>query len=121
MQIETLLDEPKERALELLGKPNAVGKVSVNQSKLVRSPKDRSEIPVIKSAQFEEFTVQELASGSIEVLKAGEIVDVAKPELRRIASKLGLSVLNSNGNPMNTRQVGSMVIRELQSKVEADA
>lgn len=115
MQIETLLDSSVDEARAILGSPNAAGKVSINQSKLVRKPKDQSEIHVIRSANFEDFTMQELAAGAIEILRSGEVVSVVKPVLRRIASKLGLSIQNISGNPLNTRQLGIMIIRELQS------
>jgi len=121
MQIETLLDKSVEETWELLGKPNSAGRVSVNQSKLVKKPKIRSEIPVIRSAEFEEFTVQELATGTIELLSTGKLVNIAKPELRRIAAKLGISIQNSRGNPHNTRQLGSMIIRELRARAGMDA
>ncbi|MEQ8790524.1 MAG: hypothetical protein RIC55_29780 [Pirellulaceae bacterium] len=116
MQIETLLDESKDKALEILGEPKPTGRLSVNLSKLVRPPKDRSEIPVVRTAQLENITIQELASGSIEVLDGDELVIPAKPTLRKIAAKLGVSVTNSNGNSINTRQLGSTLIREIQAK-----
>jgi hypothetical protein len=34
-----------------------------------------------------------------------------KPALREIAGKLGINILNSNGNPFNTRQLGTLVIK----------
>ena len=116
MQIETLLDKSIDETRELLGKSNSAEKISINQSKLVKKPKDRSEIPVVRSTEFKKFTVQELATGTIEVLRNGKLINIAKPELRSIAAELGLSVMNGSGNPFNTRQLGSMIIRELQGR-----
>lgn len=116
MQIETLLDKPKSRVQKILGKPNSTGKISIHLSKLVSPPKEKKESQIVKSAQFEEFTIQELASGTICVFKYEKLVDISKPELRTIASRLGLSIYNNNGNALTTRQLGSMIIREIQGK-----
>ena len=117
MQIETLLDKAVDEARELLGNPKGpAGKISVNQAKLVRKPKDRSEIPVVQAANFKAFTLQELASGTIELLRDGKPVQVVKPELRALAAKLGVSIHNANGNPLNTRQLGTVLIRELRDR-----
>ena len=57
------------------------------------------------------YVVRELDSGSIEVLDGGVSVVPAKPVLRTLAVDLGVSLLNANGNPLNTRQLGSQIIR----------
>ena len=51
---------------------------------------------------------------TIEVEQAGALVVPAKPVLRALAQRLNLSLLNANGNPYNTRQLGSQVITTIQ-------
>lgn len=111
MQIETLLNEPKEKAIELMGIPSSNGKVSISLSKLLSVSKERFDIPVIKAAYSEPFTIHELENGTIEILRNGEVISPAKPILRELAAKFSIGLLNSNGNPYNTRQLGSMLIK----------
>lgn len=117
MQIETLLDKPKEKAQKLFGHPSSVGKVPVQLSKLTSKVAEGLQAPVVRSAQLDEFVIQELASGTIKVMKYGRPVEVAKPELRTVASRLGIGIYNGNGNALTTRGLGSMLIRELQGRV----
>ena len=64
---------------------------------------------------FGRYTIRELESGSIEVTRDGSEVRPAKPSLREIASELNLGLLNRNGNPLNTRQLGRLVIDRISS------
>lgn len=115
MQIEILLNEPKDAAVELMGNISSNGKMSISLSKL-RSPiTEKLNIPVIKIAEFESFTIQELENGTITVCSNGEIISPSKPVLRQIALHFNLSPLNGNGNPYNTRQLGSLVIKAINS------
>lgn len=41
--------------------------------------------------------------------------EVAKPALRDLATSLGVSLVNNNGNPRNTRQLGSEIIVAIQT------
>jgi hypothetical protein len=40
-----------------------------------------------------------------------QLISPAKPALRKIAGKLGINTLNSSGNPFETRQLGTSVIK----------
>ena len=64
-------------------------------------------------ADYKGYTIQELENGSIEVFKDGEKISVVKPILREIAEQISLSITNRNGNPYNTRQLGTLIIKEL--------
>lgn len=65
-----------------------------------------------------EFTLRELASGSVEVWRADTLLQPAKPILRQLAEQLGVSQQNSSGNPLNTRSLGRHLIDQLsQGKV----
>jgi hypothetical protein len=114
MQIEILLNEAIEKAQALMGNINTNGKVSISLSKLINKPKDRSDIPVIRTVYKDPYTIQELENGTIEVVINNELLSPAKPVLRALAGKLNISLLNSNGNPLNTRQLGSSIIKVLQ-------
>ncbi|MGF1717923.1 hypothetical protein L4D08_23975 [Photobacterium chitinilyticum] len=116
MQIETLLNEPKRIALELMSKENSSGKVTIALSKLLTTQKEQCDVPVLKSVPFNSYVITELENGTIQVMKDNELVSPAKPILREIAVSFNINILNANGNPHNTRQLGSLVIRAIQAK-----
>ncbi|MDR9828200.1 hypothetical protein RCJ22_21640 [Vibrio sp. FNV 38] len=116
MQIETLLNEPKSVACELMSQENAAGKVTIALSKLLTAKKSCAEIPALKTAIFGSYDIVELENGTIQVFQYGEAVIPAKPILREAAQHFSINVLNGNGNPHNTRQLGSLVIRAIQSE-----
>jgi len=67
---------------------------------------------------YNDYVVRELESGTIEVQRAGLSVGPVLPVLKVLALELNVPLLNSAGNPLNTRQLGSQVIRtisEMQS------
>ena len=115
MQIETLLNETIDKATEMMGKPASNGKVSISLSKLLTQPKERSDIPVIRVASSTPYTVQELENGTIEVIENGEKISPAKPVLRKLAAQFNIGLLNSNGNQYNTRQLGNLLIKAINS------
>lgn len=70
-------------------------------------------IQPIREVRFRQYTVRELESGSIEVQRDGRRVAPTKPVLRELASELGVGLYNRSGNPMNTRQLGSLIITRI--------
>ena len=110
MQIEMLFDGGVSEAINLMGAENSQGRSSISLSKLIRTPKPASELKAIRVAEYGNRKIRELENGSIEVYVNGELSPVAKPELRALASELKLGILNSNGNPYNTRQLGALMI-----------
>jgi len=82
-------------------------------SKLLSSPVLQRNLLKVKEVLWHNYKIVELENGTIEVLLNNKLVTPSKPHLRDIAKKLGLSILNGNGNPLNTRQLGSMLIKEL--------
>lgn len=114
MQIETLLDASALDAAKLLsnsgGKQNlSLGKLR-RGSRVVRPIEDQK---VVAEAVHEPYLIKELESGSILVVTNGVAEPVVKPVLRIIAKEIGISILNSNGNPLTTRQLGAQVIRAI--------
>ena len=112
MQVETLLDTPVAEAKVLMN-IGPTGKSTIAISKLLSSPVKQRNLLKVKEVFWHNYKIVELENGSIEVFCNEELVSPSKPYLREISKKLGLSILNGNGNPLNTRQLGSMLIKEL--------
>ena len=115
MQIETLFNDSVEKAIELMAPPTINGKRNISLSKLITTSPTRSDIPTVSTVQFDNYTINALENGTIEVFIDGELVSPAKPILRKLAAKLGVDILNSNGNPQNTRQLGSQLISAIET------
>ncbi|MDE3735933.1 AAA family ATPase [Pseudomonas resinovorans] len=62
-----------------------------------------------------DLLLRELASGSIEVWRAGVRQSPSKPLLRAVAGELGVGVLNGHDNPLNTQALGRQLIRRLRA------
>ncbi len=113
MQVETLLNSTTSEAVGFMG-PEKKGKRSLALSKLTKAPKDKADIKSIKEVEFQGYVIRELETGTIEVEQNGVIISPAKPALRSLARILNVSLLNSNGNPLNTRQLGSQIIKIIE-------
>jgi len=113
MQIEILLNELTADALKRTGARTNKDKLVIPMSKLVSKSKTRIKIPTVTSANFDDYCINELENGSIEITKDGNSISPVKPVLREIARKLNLPTVNSNGNNYNTRQLGSLVIKSI--------
>ncbi len=120
MQIETLFNDTIEAAMELMAAPNSSGKRSISLSKLTKGPTRRTDIPTVSTVKVNNYRVDALENGTIQVFVDGNFVTPAKPYLRKLAAKLGIDILNSNGNPYNTRQLGSLVISAAGSGMDRD-
>jgi len=115
MELEILLDKSIEEAKTLMT-ANSNGKSSISMSKIYKPNKkvrNDSELGVIKHAVYRNFEVRELESGAIEVYDNGEKQSVVKPILRDIAGEISVPLFNSKGNPFNTRQLGTIIIKSL--------
>ena len=73
------------------------------------------ELRVIASARSGNREILQYENGTIAVDTDGMREATVKPVLRQIAAELGVSLLNSNGNLMNTRQLGAEVIAALRA------
>lgn len=118
MQVETLLDCSREEA-ETMMRAEKDGRRELSLSKLLKPDKPQRVISVAKEVNFLGYTIRELESGTINVESAGLEVPAAKPVLRELATRLNVALLNANGNALNTRQLGSRVIRSVEL-LEAD-
>jgi len=75
----------------------------------------------VRVVQFAHYTIRELKSGTIEVECDGQQVTPVKPVLRKLASSLGVGLFNRNGNPLNTRQLGSLIIGRIEQGTPENA
>ncbi len=119
MQVETLLDVPIAEALALMT-PEGEGKRTLSLSRLIRKTKPRSEIKATSEIRLQGYVVRELESGTIEVERDGVLVSPVLPTLKDLAQQLNVPLLNSNGNPFNTRQLGSQVIKSVAALQRAE-
>lgn len=113
MQIETLLDAPVAEVIALLS-PEFNGKRTLPLARLDRRARPRSEIKTAQEVAYMGFTIRELENGSIEVERGGTVISPSKPALREMALALNIGLLNAVGNPLNTRQLGSQIIRSVE-------
>lgn len=120
MQIEILLNDSLEQATQLMSETASKSRATISLSKLMPKPKDRSEIPLSKKVRFEQYEISELENGSIEITENGELRTPAMSYLRKIATHLGIGLINSNGNLYNTRQLGTLLIRAIESGRSVD-
>jgi hypothetical protein len=118
-QIDTLLNAPINEAMDLMTR-DANGKRTIALSRLIKAPPTRADIKTVKEIGYRGLTIRELENGSIEVERDGEICLPVKPKLRELATQLNIGLLNSNGNPLNTRQLGSQIIKSLQELATID-
>lgn len=110
MQVETLLDMPVVDAVAMMT-PEGEGKRILSLSRLVKKSKPRSEIRTATEVTYEGLVIRELESGTIELERGGAIVTPVLPALKELALRLNVPLLNANGNPFNTRQLGSQIIK----------
>jgi hypothetical protein len=67
-------------------------------------------LAITDTVQIGPQRVIQYENGSIAVEVDGVRVPIVKPVLRDIAAELSLSLLNGNGNELNTRQLGAAII-----------
>jgi hypothetical protein len=84
----------------------------IRQASRVRHSLD--DMIVTASATHGRYKVLQYENGSIIVEHDGEVQPLAKPLLRAIATSLGISLLNANGNPHTTRTLGTEVLTALR-------
>lgn len=117
MQVETLYHAPKDEAVRLMGNPRA-GRCDLPLSRLLRPQISYRNIPAIRQVNVDDYIVRELESGTIEVERHGQLIVPAKSMLRELAMRLNLPLVNANGNELNTRQLGSQIIRNVTAPTD---
>ena len=112
MQVEILLDAPITEVMPMLS-PSNDGKQNLPLSRLIEKRQPKRDVPTAKEVHYENYTVRELESGTIEIEQNGETISPVQPILREIAKRLNVGLLNSKGNAFNTRQLGSQIIQSI--------
>lgn len=120
MQIEVLCDLPLEKARALMSGAENAHTLTIPVGRLSQEPKITN-TRAINEVCFDGAMIRELETGKIIVERDGETVSPAKPELRRFAAMLGIDILNENGNPRNTRQLGNLIIRAVSARSSIDS
>lgn len=113
MEIETLLNVSVADAIPLMTSER-IGKRTLSLSKLMKKHTPINPVKSIKTVIFNQYTINELETGSITVHRDNVIFSPVKPMLREIAIALNISLFNGNGNKLNTRQLGSQIIKTIQ-------
>ena len=122
--LRLLVEENEVSIEELLDCTSAEARTTmkVSQGKLIYTPWTQSRGPnlsalrVIEQGAFHNILVKQLENGTSLVERNGQPENPAKPALREIAVEVGVDLLNSNGNPKNTRSLGADILTVLSSR-----
>ena len=112
MQVETLLNASIEETKKKMG-PEKNGKRSLAISKLIKTKKSRENIRTIREAKFNDYVIKELETGTIEIERNGASLSPVKPELRKLAKSLNVSLVSDIGNLLNTRLLGNQILKSI--------
>lgn len=112
MQVEILLDKSVGEAREIMILQGQ-GRMIIPLRRFVKRMSNTSTIKAVSEVVFKEYTIREFETGSIEVLFNRIPQTPVKPVLRELAISLNIGLLNGNGNPLNTRQLGTRIIKSV--------
>ncbi len=112
MQVEILLDAPVAEATALMT-AEGEAKRTLSLSRLMTKSKPRSEQKSLKEVGYNAYVIRELESGTIEVEKDGAALSPVRPVLRELARQLSVPLVSVNGVELNTRQLGSNVMKSI--------
>jgi hypothetical protein len=111
MQVETIIDAPVSEALKYASKTSESSKYTISVNCLQNTGKPTRDVVKVQSISIKEYIITELENGSIEIYRGNQSISPVKPILRELAKEANLNIFNSNGNPLNTRQLGSLLIK----------
>ena len=118
MQVETLLDAPIAAAREMM-RPDGE-QLFISLRSLMRPTRSTRPIATAAEVAFQEYVLRELESGAIELWKHEQAVAPVKPELREIARRLNVDLLGGSGRLLNTRQLGTRVMRTISQLQDSE-
>ena len=108
VSIEEVFDSTIEDALPILRLRG--GNYVLGLSGSIRKTKPLDTLNVINRIEIDDLEVLQYENGTISVEQDGELLQPAKPLLRKLAARFRVDILNGNGNPKNSRQLGADVI-----------
>lgn len=113
IELEILLDKPREEARTMM--VNVGGdKIGILLNRFNTREIENVNL-IAREVSYDGWTIRELETGTIQLFKDGVLRSPANPILRKIAASINLSTLNANGNPFNTRQLGTQLITYIQA------
>lgn len=120
MQVETLLDAPISEALSHASKTAEQTRYTISVNCLQNKEKPPRDIVKVQSVSINDYVITELENGSIEIYRDNKSITPVKPILRELAMEANINLVNINGNPFNTRQLGSLLIKNfIQAAAES--
>lgn len=114
VSIKGLLDGTPAELVPLCQNNNGSYSYPVNSIQRPRRP--IADLLVEDQAEFRGYSIKRYENGTIIVENNGVPEASAMPILKKIATEIGVSLLNSNDNPRNTRQLGAEVIEALKQR-----
>jgi hypothetical protein len=114
--IEELLDSPAERIAEVTADSDTDHTYRIRQGERPRHALE--ELTILAEVAHGPWRILQYENGTMAVSRDGEVLPQAKPALREIAAELSVPLLNGNGNPANTRQLGSAILVALQARAK---
>lgn len=118
MQVETLFDAPIAEAINYASKTAEQTKYTISVNCLQNKEKPNRDMVKVQSVSVNDYLITELENGSIEIYRDNQSITPVKPILRELATEANISLLNGNGNPYNTRQLGSLLIKRFAQRDE---
>ena len=113
--IMEVLDRSVEEVRPMLREVN--GQVYLPVNRLLRPEKPTARqlenLKEVAVVTWKRLTVSQLENGTILVRDGEEILPQSKASLREIARDIGVDIVNSMGNPKNTRALGADIIKAL--------
>ncbi len=121
LSVEILLDKTADEArLDMKEQSNNKLSYYIPSSDNQRLKQSLDHLSVVNQAKFKDYQICRYENQSIQVLKNGEVQSVAKPHLRVIAKEIGVGLYNANDKLLNTRQLGSHIIKKLTADSHSD-
>lgn len=110
--VKIIYDESLEKAKTLMRNSDS----TISMSKIISQKQCQTKKPsILNSATYNDYKINRLESGTIELfIKETPKVPV-KPILREIAKEIGVDINNSNSNAKNTRILGWDIIKQLNA------
>lgn len=115
MEIVPLLDVAVEELPEYVTVHEG-GKLILPLNSLIKEPKSRSEIAVLREVVYRDYLLRELETGYVEVALYGTPVDRIKPVIQKLAVELGVSLHNGMGSSKNIKMLGALVMNAIEEQ-----
>lgn len=74
------------------------------------------DLEISSEVTFENYRIRQYENGTIKVFIDDNIQSTARKYLQEISSKIGIEIVNSNGNTKNTRSLGADIIKTLKAR-----